>query len=219
MGRVLGEQGINRDDARGRLEFSRRMEDRRPLENELTDADRAIRRAWRFGSEEFVERMVEHSEKDFGENQTWPERAERMELRAERLIAEGLREAGWRRPRLAKEAKGHPVKVALAIVPAALPTTVSVEFSGVSEFRFQPGDSALQLTEDDCSRTFGFWIDEDRANGVIQYEPSQTPKAERLTPIEFMSGAVVAVQADSVSQHLRRERAVKNCWLIPVLSR
>ncbi len=54
--RVLGEHGINRDDARGRSEFSRRMEALRPLEDEQTDAYGAIRRGWRFGSEEFVER-------------------------------------------------------------------------------------------------------------------------------------------------------------------
>ena len=63
---------------------------------------------------EFVQRMVEQIEEDFGENQIWPERAERMEMRAERLIAEQLREFGWRWPRLAKKPRGHPVKVELA---------------------------------------------------------------------------------------------------------
>jgi len=37
-----------------------------------------------------------------------------VEERAKRIVADGLREAGWSPERLAAERKSHPVKVALA---------------------------------------------------------------------------------------------------------
>ena len=78
---------------------------------------------------------------------------------------------------------------------------MSVEFREVSEFRFLPRDAKLPFTEDDCVNTFGYWTDEDWADGVIITEPTQTPDPSWLTAIDFMSGAVIAVQA--VSAHAR----------------
>jgi hypothetical protein len=82
-------------------------------------------------------------------------------------------------------------------IPSTLPSSVTIEFRGVSEFRFQPRDPALPFTEDDCLSSFGYWTDEDWSDGVIMCGPSHTPDPNWLTAIEFMSGAVVAVQADS----------------------
>jgi hypothetical protein len=78
------------------------------------------------------------------------------------------------------------------------PATVSVEFREVSEFRFLPRDADLPFTEDDCLNTFGYWTEEDWADGVFVLEANQTPDPKWLTALEFMSGAVIAVQAASV---------------------
>jgi hypothetical protein len=88
-------------------------------------------------------------------------------------------------------------------VPSVTPASVSVEFQEVSEFRFYPRNAKLPFTEDDCVHTFGFWTDEEWADGVIATYPTQTPAPSWLTAIEFMSGAVIAVQA--ASAHARIE--------------
>lgn len=80
-------------------------------------------------------------------------------------------------------------------VASGTPASVTIEFREVSEFRFQPRDSAMPFTEDDCVSSFGYWTDEDWADGVIVAEPSQTPDPKWLTAVDFMSGAVIAVQA------------------------
>lgn len=51
--------------------------------------------------------------------------------------------------------------------------------------------------------SFGYWTDEHWANGVIVVDPSQASDPQWLTAIDFMSGAVIAVQA--VSAHARIE--------------
>lgn len=82
-------------------------------------------------------------------------------------------------------------------VPSGTARSVAVEFRGVTEFRFQPRDPKAPFTEDDCLRSFGYWTGEDWADGVIVCGLSQVPEAQWLTAIDFMSGAMIAVQADS----------------------
>jgi hypothetical protein len=82
-------------------------------------------------------------------------------------------------------------------VSIGTPSSVSVEFRAVSEFRFVPRDAELPFTEDDCVSTFGYWTDEPWADGVIMAGPTQKPEPSWLTAISFMSGAMVAVQAES----------------------
>jgi hypothetical protein len=82
-------------------------------------------------------------------------------------------------------------------VASDTPAAVTIEFREVSEFRFQPRDAALPFTEDDCVSSFGCWRDEDWTDGVIVAEPSQSPDPKWLTAVDFMSGAVIAVQAAS----------------------
>ncbi|MGZ4963771.1 MAG: hypothetical protein ACXWDN_02945 [Limisphaerales bacterium] len=82
-------------------------------------------------------------------------------------------------------------------VPTNTPASVTIEFRNVTEFRFRPRDPKLPFTEDDCVSTFGYWTDEDWADGVIICDPGQTPGASWLTAISFMSRAVIAVQAAS----------------------
>lgn len=81
------------------------------------------------------------------------------------------------------------------LVSSDAPKALSIEFSEVSEFRFMPRDSELPFTEDDCVNSFGYWLDEDWAEGVIILEPRQEAEPHWLTAIDFMSGAVLAVQA------------------------
>ena len=79
------------------------------------------------------------------------------------------------------------------------PKALTIEFNEVSEFRFMPRDSEKPFTEDDCINSFGYWVDEDWAEGVIMVEPNQTAEPQWLIAIDFMSGAVVAVQAESAN--------------------
>jgi hypothetical protein len=88
-------------------------------------------------------------------------------------------------------------------VASDTPASVTIEFREVSEFRFQPRDSAQPFTEDNCVSSFGYWADEQWVDGVIEAEPSQTPDPKWLTAVSFMSGAVIAVQA--ASAHARIE--------------
>ena len=82
-------------------------------------------------------------------------------------------------------------------VSAEMPASVSIEFREVSEFRFLPRDAGRPFTEDDCASVFGYWTDEDWADGVIVVDPSQEADPRWLTAIDFMSGAVIAIQAAS----------------------
>jgi hypothetical protein len=88
-------------------------------------------------------------------------------------------------------------------VPANTPASVCVAFREVSEFRFHPRDPKQPFTEDDCMNTFGFWTDEDWADGVIVPDRNQTPEPSWLTAVDFMSGAIILVQ--TASAHARIE--------------
>lgn len=77
------------------------------------------------------------------------------------------------------------------------PKTLTIEFTEVGEFRFMPRDPEIPFTEDDCLDSFGYWVDEDWANGVVLVGPTQEPDPKWLTAIAFMSGAVLAIQAES----------------------
>ena len=79
------------------------------------------------------------------------------------------------------------------------PKELSIEFVEVSEFRFMPRDSDIPFTEDDCVNSIGYWVDEEWAEGVIRLELNQKAEPHWLTAIDFMSGAVLAVQAGSAN--------------------
>ncbi len=80
-------------------------------------------------------------------------------------------------------------------VPAGTPQSLVVSFGEVSEFRFMPRDADQPFSEDDCMTTFGYWTDEDWAEGVIVIASDKEPDPQWLTAVEFMSGAVIAVRA------------------------
>ena len=56
--RVLGEYGIRDDSAEGRIEFQRRMEQRRS-EGQAPETTAAFRRGWRLGAADFLQRLTE----------------------------------------------------------------------------------------------------------------------------------------------------------------
>jgi len=87
-------------------------------------------------------------------------------------------------------------------IPPNQPSAVLIEFREVSEFRFMPRDSEIPFTEDDCVRGIGYWVDEDWVNGVIIADPSQNPDPKWLTAVDFMSGAVIIVQAESAQARI-----------------
>ena len=80
-----------------------------------------------------------------------------------------------------------------------MPKSLAIEFNDVSEFRFMPRDSTVPFTEDNCVASVGYWVDEDWAAGIITVAPDQSAEPHWLTAIEFMSGAVLAVQAGSAN--------------------
>ena len=80
--------------------------------------------------------------------------------------------------------------------------SVSVEFREVSEFRFLPRDENIPFSEDDCLSTWGYWTDEDWADGVFIPDPTSAPDPRWLTAINFMSGATIVVQAESASARI-----------------
>ena len=88
-------------------------------------------------------------------------------------------------------------------VSSETPSSLEVIFSGVSEFRFMPRDCETPFSEDDCISAFGYWVDEDWAEGVIMVEPNQKIEPQWLTAIDFMSGAVIAVQAENASAKIK----------------
>ena len=88
-------------------------------------------------------------------------------------------------------------------VGSDIPAALTIEFQEVSEFRFMPRDSEIPFTEDDCINSFGYLVGEDWAEGVIMVEPSQKAESHWLTAIDFMSGAVLAVQAVSANAEVQ----------------
>lgn len=90
-----------------------------------------------------------------------------------------------------------------ARVAAGTPTSLIIEFSDVSEFRFLPRNAELPFTEDDCVDTFGFWSNEDWADGVFLVGLGQDRDPNWLTGIEFRSGAIIIVQATSAHAQIK----------------
>jgi REP element-mobilizing transposase RayT len=115
--RVLGEWGIRRDNVAGRREFGDLMEVRRRVEGHADEKLwSGIRRGWRFGAEDFLERLVEarvaeNANREIHEGDAV---AETMEEKARCVIAEflGKREVGLKELRARR--KGDPLKMELA---------------------------------------------------------------------------------------------------------
>jgi REP element-mobilizing transposase RayT len=110
--RVLGEMGIQRDDAPGRREFARTLEQRR-REEEPAEW-RTLRRGWFLGKPHLKERLLEVMAGRVGRHHSGEEVRETAVQKAERLVKEELRRRGWTEGELARRRKTDPQKVAIA---------------------------------------------------------------------------------------------------------
>ena len=111
--RLLGEHGIVSDGARGRREFSRRMEALRKEANRPEELE-PIRHGWKLGGEDFLEWMLEKVEVRPAEGHPGRERDETEQGKAARMISEQMKKLGWKKAELKRRKKGDPAKVALA---------------------------------------------------------------------------------------------------------
>jgi putative transposase len=111
--RLLGEHGIEKDTAGGRLEFERRMEDRRAGEGDANQW-KGMGRGWCFGTPEFKQGLLERMHGHFGPNHSGKMRQEAGGERAEAIIAKELRRLGWKEGELGRRAKSDPGKLGLA---------------------------------------------------------------------------------------------------------
>ena len=115
--RVLGEWGIRRDNVAGRREFGDLMEVRRRVEGHADEKLwSGIRRGWRFGAEDFLERLVEagvaeNANREIHEGDAV---AETMEEKARCVIAEFLVKRKVELEELRARRKGDPLKIELA---------------------------------------------------------------------------------------------------------
>ncbi len=115
--RLLGEMGIQRDDATGRREFQETMEARCRAEGHADEELwSGIRRGWKFGAEDFLERLMERGAAG-GANREIHEGgavAETIEDKARRLIGEFLEKRGTGLEELRARSKGDALKIELA---------------------------------------------------------------------------------------------------------
>jgi putative transposase len=116
--RLLGELGIKRDDAAGRRKFRDYME-WRSKEEDPTEREhwKSIRRGWRFGAEDFLQRLVEMGVTDRANRSIHGGEAvfETMEQKARRLISAFLRSHKMGMEELRSMPKGEQRKVQLAV--------------------------------------------------------------------------------------------------------
>ena len=105
--RLLGEHGIGRDTAAGRLEFERRMEVRRLAEAE-EETLTGLRRGWCYGIAGFRQRMLEEIEKIAGESVGGGVRQETAINKADRIVAEELKRLRWTEQDLMRRRKSDP---------------------------------------------------------------------------------------------------------------
>jgi REP element-mobilizing transposase RayT len=111
--RLLGEHGIQEDSAKGRIEFQRRMEQRRS-EGESPETLAFLRRGWRLGAADFLQRLTEKLGRRGQSHELARERRETDTERADQIVRQGLQEVGWSEADLDHHPKGHPHKTALA---------------------------------------------------------------------------------------------------------
>jgi putative transposase len=110
--RLFGEHGLTKESRRSRLEFARRMEQRRFEPND--PSAQQIRRGWSFGAEDFIFRLLERMPGKVSEQHHARERKQTDEQKAEAIISARLKKLGWAKADLVTRRKSDPQKVALA---------------------------------------------------------------------------------------------------------
>ena len=117
MDRLLGEHGIRQDNSRGRREFREIMAARCGQEGHAEEELwSGIRRGWRFGAEDFVERLAGQGRARMGNPSNHLSNAleETMEEKARGVIRAFLKKRGIGLEAFRKLKKGDPTKVRLA---------------------------------------------------------------------------------------------------------
>jgi len=109
--RLLGESGIQHDDAAGVSELERRLESRREDAPEEFDD---VRRGWCFGDDGFRQELLTRIEGEAGSQHFGSEIHEAAEAKASRIIDEELRRAVWTGAELKLRQKGDPEKIVIA---------------------------------------------------------------------------------------------------------
>ena len=114
--RLFGEHGIAEDNASGRKEFSQLMERRRSEEGVGSEVSyKLIRRGWKFGAQDFMERLYEKiASFPKKERHLSSEVNETMEARGHRLIKEKLEELKLKPDDLALLPRMDPIKIEIA---------------------------------------------------------------------------------------------------------
>ena len=115
--RLLGEQGIRQDNSRGRREFFEIMTARCGQEGHAEEELwSGIRRGWRFGAEDFVERLAGMGQANKGNpaSHLSDSLEETMEEKARGVIRAFLKKRGLGLQAFLKLKKGDPAKVRLA---------------------------------------------------------------------------------------------------------
>jgi REP element-mobilizing transposase RayT len=111
--RLLGEMGIRQDNAAGRRQFERTMEERRRRDE--PKEWKTVRRGWCIGDEQFRKELLEQMSEPMGRRSYGGmERQETDEAKAERILTEELRRRKWSREDLAQRRKGDREKVNMA---------------------------------------------------------------------------------------------------------
>jgi REP-associated tyrosine transposase len=111
-GRLFGEHGLIRESPRSRLEFARRMEQRRVEPND--PAATQIRRGWSFGAEDFIKRLLDRIPGSISEHHHGRERKETDQQKAEAIICARLKKFGLEKRELGALGKSDRRKIALA---------------------------------------------------------------------------------------------------------
>ena len=113
--RLLGEWGIGEDNAAGRRRLEQGMEQRKEQEQTRESGDWGrLRRGWCWGPREFREELLERIGQQQGRQHHGEELKESDQQKAERLVGEMLRQAGWTEGELANRRKGEARKARMA---------------------------------------------------------------------------------------------------------
>ena len=88
------------------------MEERRAVDD--AEGCKSVRRGWCLGDEVFRQELLEQMEGRVGEHHFGPERQQSVQEKAEEIVREEMRKAGWRERDLERRPKGDAGKVAMA---------------------------------------------------------------------------------------------------------
>ena len=110
--RLLGELGIQRDDAAGRRRFAEAMTERRGKDQ--PGEWKALRRGWFLGGAALKKELLEMMAEEMGDHHGGEEKQESDEQKAHRLVLEELRKRRWTEQDLEQRRKTDTTKVRMA---------------------------------------------------------------------------------------------------------